>query len=57
MNYECELKNEKQNPTDDRTTDLDSAVESLSDGELRDLLVALLSEWRKRCDVKQASRN
>ena len=57
MNYECELKNEKQNPTDDRTTDLDSAVESLSDGELRDLLVALLSEWRKRCDVKQAFRN
>lgn len=57
MNYECELKNNGQNPMDDRSTDLAGAVESLSDDELRDLLVALLSEWRKRCDVGETFPN
>lgn len=57
MNYECELKDSGQNPMDDRATDLAGAVESLSDDELRDLLVALLSEWRKRCDLKEPFRN
>ncbi|WP_168713156.1 hypothetical protein [Parvibaculum lavamentivorans] len=57
MNYECEIKEGGQSPIDDRTTDLAGAVESLSDQELRDLLVALLSEWRKRCDVNEAFPN
>ncbi|MEQ8268692.1 MAG: hypothetical protein RH982_15980 [Parvibaculum sp.] len=57
MNYECELKNNGQSPMDDRSTDLAGAVESLSDDELRDLLVALLSEWRKRCDVGETFPN
>ncbi|MDO9125823.1 hypothetical protein [Parvibaculum sp.] len=57
MNQECELKDGSQSPIDDRTTDLAGAVESLSDDELRDLLVALLSEWRKRCDVGEAFPN
>lgn len=57
MNQECELKDSSQSPIDDRTTDLAGAVESLSDDELRDLLVALLSEWRKRCDVSEAFPN
>lgn len=54
MNRECELKDDSQNPIDDRMTDLGGAVESLSDDELRDLLIAFLSEWRKRCDAKRA---
>ncbi|MEX1155306.1 hypothetical protein [Parvibaculum sp.] len=57
MNYECEFKDDSQSPIDDRMTDLAGAVESLSDDELRDLLVALLSEWRKRCDLKRALPN
>jgi len=57
MNHECELKEDNQNPIDDRMTDLGGAVESLSDDELRDLLIAFLSEWRKRCDAKRALPN
>ena len=55
MNYECELKDSGQNPMDDRTTDLAGAVESLSDNELRDLLVALLSEWRRTRPTRRLS--
>lgn len=55
--YERELRDEAQSPVDDRKTDLATAVESLSDDELRNLLVALLSEWRKRCDMKEAFPN
>jgi len=57
MSYECDLRESDVNPVDDRTAGLTEAVESLSDSELRDLLVALLSEWRKRCDVKELPRN
>lgn len=57
MSYECDLRESDLNPVDDRTADLADAVESLSDGELRELLVALLSEWRKRCDAKEPLRN
>lgn len=35
-------------PLDDMLSDLAGAVRSLSDSELRGLLVALLSEWRDR---------
>ncbi|MCE9650323.1 MAG: hypothetical protein K8R18_11940 [Parvibaculum sp.] len=35
-------------PLDDMLSDLAGAVRSLSDNELRGLLVALLSEWRDR---------
>ncbi|MBX3445791.1 MAG: hypothetical protein KF765_03470 [Parvibaculaceae bacterium] len=42
---------------DDRTANLSEAVESLSDDELRHLLVALLSEWRKRCEPGMPVRN
>ncbi len=35
-------------PLDDVLSDLTVAVQSLSDTELRGLLVALLSEWRER---------
>lgn len=61
MNHDLELKNADlapvEDPMDDRSMDLAGAVESLSDQELRDLLVALLSEWRKRCDVREAFPN
>ncbi|MDZ4381000.1 MAG: hypothetical protein U0942_06630 [Parvibaculum sp.] len=57
MNSDCNIMDTSQNPIDDRTTDLAGAVESLSDEELRDLLVALLSEWRKRCDVNEGFHN
>ena len=48
MNHECDLGQSGLNPVDDRASDLTEAVESLSDDELRKLLIALLSEWRKR---------
>lgn len=35
-------------PLDDVLSDLAGAIRSLSDSELRSLLVALLSEWRDR---------
>ena len=35
---------------DDSRADLASAVSSLSDQELRELLDALLREWRGRCE-------
>jgi hypothetical protein len=57
MHSDCDIMDTSQNPIDDRTTDLAGAVESLSDDELRDLLVALLSEWRKRCDVNEGFHN
>lgn len=37
-------------PMDDGLADLSSAVSSLSDQELRELLDALLREWRARCE-------
>lgn len=37
-------------PIDDGKADLVSAVRSLSDRELRELLDALLREWRGRCE-------
>ena len=37
-------------PIDDGRADLASAVSSLSDKELRELLDALLREWRGRCE-------
>ena len=57
MSYECDLRESDVNPVDDRTAGLAEVVESLSDSELRELLVALLSEWRKRCDMKEPLRN
>ncbi|MBO6668214.1 hypothetical protein [Parvibaculum sp.] len=57
MNYDFDIMDSNSNPIDDRTTDLAGAVESLSDDELRDLLVALLSEWRKRCGVDEGLHN
>ena len=57
MNYDFDIMDSNSNPIDDRTTDLAGAVESLSDDELRDLLVALLSEWRKRCGVDEGHHN
>ncbi|MDR3498770.1 hypothetical protein DBT53_000700 [Aerococcus mictus] len=39
---------EAMTPLDDVLTDLTVAVRSLNDTELRELLVALLSEWRDR---------
>ncbi len=39
---------EFMNPLDDMLSDLGGAIRSLSDSELRSLLVALLSEWRDR---------
>lgn len=35
-------------PLDDVLSDLGGAVRSLNDNELRELLLALLSEWRDR---------
>ncbi len=57
MNDGGDIKNSCQNPVNEHTADLAGAVESLSDNELRDLLVALLSEWRKRCDLNEPFRN
>ena len=57
MNYDFDIMDSNSNPIDDRTTDLAGAVESLSDDELRDLLVALLSELRKRCGVDEGLHN
>ena len=57
MNYDFDIMDSNSNPIDDRTTDLAGAVESLSDDELRDLLVALFSEWRKRCGVDEGLHN
>ncbi len=54
MNYQCKRQDIGNNPIDDSTANLAQAVESLSDDELRDLLLALLSEWRKRCSVSEA---
>jgi hypothetical protein len=39
---------EAMTPLDDVLSDLTVAVRSLNDTELRELLVALLSEWRDR---------
>lgn len=39
---------ELMTPLDDVLSDLAGAIRSLSDSELRSLLVALLSEWRDR---------
>ncbi|MGB5949984.1 MAG: hypothetical protein WBG82_11740 [Parvibaculum sp.] len=44
-------------PLDESLSDLGDAVRSLSDNELRDLLVALLSEWRDRCGMEQGFTN
>ncbi|HMM15449.1 MAG TPA: hypothetical protein PKA57_12545 [Parvibaculum sp.] len=44
-------------PLDESLSDLGDAVKSLSDTELRDLLVALLSEWRDRCGMEQGFTN
>lgn len=57
MNHECNLRESGMSAVDDCTADLSEAVESLSDHELRHLLVALLSEWRKRCDPGMPIRN
>lgn len=57
MNHECNLRESGMSAVDDRTADLSEAVESLSDHELRHLLVALLSEWRKRCEPGMPVRN
>ena len=57
MNYDFDIMDSNSNPINDRTTDLAGAVESLSEDELRDLLVALLSEWRKRCGVDEGLHN
>ena len=42
------MSDERITPLDDVLSDLGGAVRSLSDNELRDLLIALLSEWRER---------
>jgi hypothetical protein len=44
-------------PLDDVLSDLAGAVRSLSDSELRGLLVALLSEWRDRRSANIARAN
>lgn len=44
-------------PLDDMLSDLTGAVRSLSDSELRGLLVALLSEWRDRHSVNITHAN
>lgn len=44
-------------PLDDVLSDLAGAVRSLSDSELRGLLVALLSEWRDRHSANIARAN
>ncbi len=48
------MSDDRLAPLDDVLSDLGGAVRSLSDDELRDLLVALLSEWRER---REASPN
>lgn len=54
MNYQCKRQDVGKNPIDDSTANLSQAVESLSDDELRELLLALLCEWRQRCSVSEA---
>lgn len=48
MNDNRFVADEIANPLDDMLSDLGGAIRSLSDSELRSLLVALLSEWRDR---------
>jgi hypothetical protein len=48
MDSEHLSSDEVMTPLDDRLSDLTVAVRSLNDTELRELLVALLSEWRDR---------
>jgi hypothetical protein len=47
---------ELMTPLDDMLSDLAGAVRSLSDSELRGLLVALLSEWRDRRSTSSVAR-
>jgi hypothetical protein len=48
---------EMMTPLDDMLSDLAGAVRSLSDSELRGLLVALLSEWRDRRSENNITRS
>ncbi len=51
------LNGDRLAPLDDVLSDLGGAVRSLSDNELRDLLVALLSEWRDRRGADRSFAN
>lgn len=51
------MSDDRLAPLDDVLSDLGGAIRSLSDNELRDLLVALLSEWRERRGAEHGFTN
>jgi len=51
------MSDDRLAPLDDVLSDLGGAVRCLSDDELRDLLVALLSEWRERREASPTFTN
>lgn len=57
MDEKRAMNGDRLAPLDDVLSDLGGAVRSLSDNELRDLLVALLSEWRDRRGADRSFAN